>query len=404
MRAGLSGGDVHGAVRLPHRQLSQPSRHRRQRLVLARRRARSGSGSSRTRSCRRRRSGRRPRPPIRRSPARTCSGGSTCTPRSTTRVTPRPMYPRRRPEAPRHLHGAGRAARRAQQRSASFRSSTSGDRARRFDRPNGSRRRRRHSSAVRADADAHLPAPPRLQPPARRPSSPGRRRGHSRRSTTCAADLIAFYEARGARVVVLSEYGLRDVSRPVHLNRAAPRAGTDRRARGAGRELLDPGASAAFAVADHQIAHVYVNDPARSRRVRGLLEAAPGVERVLDRDEQARVPHRPRARGRSRSPLPNRDAWFTYYYWLDDRPRARLRAHRRYPPQAGLRPGRAVPRSRDPPAGPDSRLEAGAEGRSASARCSTSFRSTPRWSKARTAAGRQMRTMMRRYSSRGVPS
>ena len=55
------------------------------------------------------------------------------------------------------------------------------------------------------------------------------------------------------------------------------------------------------------------------------------------------------------------DAWFTYYYWEDDDRGARLRAHRRHPPQARLRPGRAVPRPGDPGAAAGDRLAAGAQ-------------------------------------------
>jgi predicted AlkP superfamily pyrophosphatase or phosphodiesterase len=95
-------------------------------------------------------------------------------------------------------------------------------------------------------------------------------------------DLIDFYEARGVQVIVLSEYGIRDVSRPVHINRVLRRHGhlavrTER-----GRELLDAGASAAFAVADHQVAHVYINDPSRASAIRQQLENTAGIERVLD--------------------------------------------------------------------------------------------------------------------------
>src|SRR5215203_2627069 len=95
-------------------------------------------------------------------------------------------------------------------------------------------------------------------------------------------DLIAFYESRGAAVVVLSEYGIRDVSRPIHVNRVLREHGLLSVRAELGRELLDAGASTAFAVADHQVAHVYVNDLSRVSAVRAILESIPGIERVLD--------------------------------------------------------------------------------------------------------------------------
>ena len=75
---------------------------------------------------------------------------------------------------------------------------------------------------------------------------------------------------------MLSEYGLRDVTTPVHLNRVLREPGLVAVREELGLELLDPGASAAFAVADHQVAHVYVNDPARvSRGARHCSRARP---------------------------------------------------------------------------------------------------------------------------------
>jgi predicted AlkP superfamily pyrophosphatase or phosphodiesterase len=132
-----------------------------------------------------------------------------------------------------------------------------------------------------------------------------------------AGDLIRFYESRGAHVIVLSEYGLSDVTNPVHLNRALRERGLVAVRDELGRELLDPGASAAVAVADHQIAHVYVNDPSKAHAVRDVLERTPGVDLVLDAGTKARyrVDH-PRSGDLVAVAKP--DSWFTYYYWLDD--------------------------------------------------------------------------------------
>ncbi len=84
-----------------------------------------------------------------------------------------------------------------------------------------------------------------------------------------------------------------------------------------GRELLDFGASIAFAVADHQIAHVYVNDPAYIPKVRSLLEATEGVAQVLD-EEGKQAYHLNHSRSGELVAIAQSDAWFTYYYWLDD--------------------------------------------------------------------------------------
>ena len=102
-----------------------------------------------------------------------------------------------------------------------------------------------------------------------------------------AGDLIASLEARGVEVVVLSEYGIGAVDRPVYLNRAFRERGWIAWRDELGTEVFDAGACRAFAVADHQVAHVYVNDPAILHEVRALLENQPGVAEVLDADAQA---------------------------------------------------------------------------------------------------------------------
>jgi predicted AlkP superfamily pyrophosphatase or phosphodiesterase len=119
-------------------------------------------------------------------------------------------------------------------------------------------------------------------------------------------------------VVILSEYGITQVSTPVHINRALRQAGLLRVRREGDGELLDPAQSDAFAVSDHQIAHVYVAKPELIEEVRRIIASLPGVECVLDRAEQGAlaIDH---ARSGELVALARRDAWFTYYYWLDDR-------------------------------------------------------------------------------------
>ncbi len=121
----------------------------------------------------------------------------------------------------------------------------------------------------------------------------------------------------GTRVVLLSEYGISPVSRPIHINRALRNAEllTFREERG--REILDCGASAAFAVADHQIAHVYVNDRARIDEVRTALQGLSGVASIYE-GEARRMLHLEHDRAGDFVVLSEPDAWFTYYYWLHD--------------------------------------------------------------------------------------
>lgn len=131
------------------------------------------------------------------------------------------------------------------------------------------------------------------------------------------SDLIRFYENKGARVILVSEYGITDVTKPVHINRVLRAEGLLEVRKERGLELLDPGASQAFAVSDHQIAHIYVRDRSSSRKVRSLLERLPGVEQLLDRDGKRRhgISH---DRSGDFIAVAAPDSWFTYYYWLDD--------------------------------------------------------------------------------------
>ena len=121
----------------------------------------------------------------------------------------------------------------------------------------------------------------------------------------------------GYDVVALSEYGITAVDTPVHLNRVLREAGYISVHAPRGLELLDAGASRAFAVADHQIAHVYIADPADLAAVRDLLSATPGIDRVLDADSKpaAGLDH---PRSGELVAVAEQGCWFTYYHWLDD--------------------------------------------------------------------------------------
>jgi predicted AlkP superfamily pyrophosphatase or phosphodiesterase len=122
----------------------------------------------------------------------------------------------------------------------------------------------------------------------------------------------------GAEVVVLSEYGITPVSRPVHINRALREAGFLRVQKVLDQwELLDAGACRAFAVADHQIAHIYVKRPEDAAAVRDVVAKVPGVGRVLD-DAGKREAGLDHPRAGEFVALAAPDSWFTYYYWLDD--------------------------------------------------------------------------------------
>ncbi len=165
-------------------------------------------------------------------------------------------------------------------------------------------------------------------------------------------ELLAFYRERGVRPIILSEYGITRVRRAVALNRVLRSRGWITIKEELGRELLDCGASRAFAIADHQVAHVYVADPHLRGEVREALLAVDGVAQVLEGDARAEagLDHR---RAGDLVVLADEDAWFTYYYWDDDRRApdfARcVDIHRKYgydPAELFLDPSLPLPKAR----------------------------------------------------------
>jgi len=132
-----------------------------------------------------------------------------------------------------------------------------------------------------------------------------------------AGRLIDAVRAQGADVMVVSEYGIEAVSQSIALNRILREHGFVRVRESVTWELLDPGASRAFAVSDHQAAHVYVKDPADIEKVRRVLSDVPGIAHVLGRDQQADwgIDH---ARSGELVLVAEPGCWFNYYYWLDE--------------------------------------------------------------------------------------
>ncbi len=130
-------------------------------------------------------------------------------------------------------------------------------------------------------------------------------------------DLIEFLHHQSVKILLLSEYGITEVDTPIHLNRVFRQKGWLAIKSELGLELLDCGASQTFAVADHQIAHIYLNNRSLEKSVRALVESQPGVARVLDRSEQVElgIDH---PRSGDLIALSTEQSWFSYYYWLED--------------------------------------------------------------------------------------
>ncbi|MGQ0829431.1 MAG: alkaline phosphatase family protein [Bacteroidota bacterium] len=130
-------------------------------------------------------------------------------------------------------------------------------------------------------------------------------------------ELVEFYEQRGTKIILLSEYGISNVSEPVHINRVLRNEGLISVRKERNYELLDPGASKVFAVADHQIAHIYLNDLSIKEKVVTILNRTKGIKYVLDEHSKKkyRLNHE---RSGDLIAIADKESWFTYYYWLKD--------------------------------------------------------------------------------------
>ena len=134
---------------------------------------------------------------------------------------------------------------------------------------------------------------------------------------TLIGELIDFYQQHNVEIILVSEYGIEAVDTPVHINKVLRENNYIKVRETLHWENLDPGASSAFAVADHQIAHIYVRDNDDISAVKTLLENTPGIEKVLDKT-QKQILNIDHQRAGDLIAIAEQGAWFTYYFWLDD--------------------------------------------------------------------------------------
>lgn len=132
-----------------------------------------------------------------------------------------------------------------------------------------------------------------------------------------AGRLIDASRRLDVEIAVVSDYAFEPVSRPVFLNSILREAGLITVERALNGELLEPGASKAFAVCDQQIAHIYVHAESDIPKVKQLLDAVDGVDLVVGRETLAEwgLDH---PRSGELLAIAEPDCWFAYPYWLDD--------------------------------------------------------------------------------------
>lgn len=116
--------------------------------------------------------------------------------------------------------------------------------------------------------------------------------------------------------IIISEYAFNDVKAAVPLNLVLRDAGLLSIRTIHEKEYLDFEYSKAFAMVDHQVAHVYIKN-GYERETRKALENTEGVEKILDSSgkKELAIDHE---RSGELIAISARDRWFSYYWWYDE--------------------------------------------------------------------------------------
>jgi predicted AlkP superfamily pyrophosphatase or phosphodiesterase len=116
--------------------------------------------------------------------------------------------------------------------------------------------------------------------------------------------------------IIISEYAFNDVKAAVPLNLVLRDAGLLSIRTIHEKEYLDFEYSKAFAMVDHQVAHVYIKN-GYERETRKALENTEGVEKILDSSgkKELAIDHE---RSGDLIAVSARDRWFSYYWWYDE--------------------------------------------------------------------------------------
>ena len=89
-------------------------------------------------------------------------------------------------------------------------------------------------------------------------------------------------------VIVVSEYGITPVTDAIHINKTLRAHDLLNVRNEMGRDVFDPGASKAFAVSDHQLAHIYIKNKKDIKKVKEIISNLDGVETVLDKKDKSK--------------------------------------------------------------------------------------------------------------------
>jgi predicted AlkP superfamily pyrophosphatase or phosphodiesterase len=118
------------------------------------------------------------------------------------------------------------------------------------------------------------------------------------------------------RIIILSEYAFNDVNDAIPLNLKLRDAGLLAVRTINNKEYIDFECSKAFAMVDHQIAHIYVKEGFMNQSKR-VLENIEGIDKVVYGSEQKNRLNIDHERSGEIIAISDRDKWFSYYWWYD---------------------------------------------------------------------------------------
>jgi predicted AlkP superfamily pyrophosphatase or phosphodiesterase len=117
--------------------------------------------------------------------------------------------------------------------------------------------------------------------------------------------------------IFFSEYGFNDVNDAIPLNKILRQNGLLETRTIKNKEYIDFEYSQAFAMVDHQIANIYLNDHADKIYVRKVLEEIKGIDMICANDKKQKLKIDNNRSG-DLIAIADIDKWFSYYWWFDE--------------------------------------------------------------------------------------
>ena len=139
----------------------------------------------------------------------------------------------------------------------------------------------------------------------------------------CVGNIIEKVKETGifddTQFILLSEYRFNDVKDAIPINRTLREKGLLQVRTIRGKEYIDYEYSDAFAMVDHQIAHIYIknNNNLSKEKIKNAIEDIPGIDKVYDDEEKQKL-YIDHARSGELIAIAEKDRWFSYYWWYDD--------------------------------------------------------------------------------------